>query len=263
MDDTGLLPRRVVDLNCDLGESYGIYRLGKDEELLPYISSANIACGFHAGDPTIMRKTVIRCLEHNVAIGAHPGLPDREGFGRRNIEITPEEAYELTVYQLGALFGIVRAEGGKLSHVKPHGALYNMAAQDRPLADAIARAVLRFDPGLILYGLAGSELLLAGEAAGLVTASEVFPDRRYEADGSLTSRKHADALAETPEEAADRAIGFVRDGLVRSRQGTWIKVKAETLCIHGDKEDAVPIAKAIRSALAREGIEIASPHKEN
>lgn len=249
---------RTVDLNCDLGESYGIYQIGQDEELLRYATSANIACGFHAGDPAVMKKTVERCLAHGVAIGAHPGLLDRAGFGRRSMDITPEEAYELTLYQLGALYGFVRAAGGTLRHVKPHGALYQMAASDRRIADAIARAAVNFDPRLILYGLAGSELIEAGAAFGLRTASEVFPDRRYESDGSLTSRRRPDALVDRVEEAAAQAVSFVCEGAVMSREGSRVAVRAETICIHGDGPQAVPFAKAIREALTAAGIQLAA-----
>ncbi len=182
-----------IDLNGDMGESFGAYRIGHDEELAKVVTSANIACGFHAGDPAVMRRTVKLCLEHGVEVGAHPGLPDLMGFGRRAMQITPEEAYDLVLYQAGALQGFVRAEGGRMRHVKPHGALYNMAAVQRPLAESIAKAVYRLDPELILFGLAGSELIRAAESIGLRAASEAFADRTYRADGTLTPRTDPEA----------------------------------------------------------------------
>ncbi len=179
-----------IDLNCDMGESFGAYQMGRDKEILDYVTSANIACGFHAGDPATMRRTVRLALGKNVGIGAHPGLPDLVGFGRRPMEISPQEAYDLVVYQIGALYGFVKAEGGQLQHVKPHGALFNMAVKDADLSEAIAEAVYKVDPELILFGLPGSELVNAGKKASLRTASEVFSDRTYQEDGSLTSRRH-------------------------------------------------------------------------
>lgn len=179
----------TVDINCDMGESFGSYKLGRDEEILDYVTSANIACGFHAGDPSTMKRTVQMALEKNVGIGAHPGVQDLVGFGRREINLSPEEAYDIVVYQIGALYAFVKSEGGKIQHVKPHGALFNMAAKDAQLAEAIAEAVYKVDPEMILFGLAGSELVKAGKKIGLRTANEVFSDRTYQQDGSLTSRR--------------------------------------------------------------------------
>jgi UPF0271 protein len=247
---------KTVDLNCDMGESFGAYRLGRDEEILKYVTSANIACGFHAGDPATMRRTVKLCLEHGVAIGAHPGFQDLAGFGRRNMEITPEEAYELVVYQLGALWGFVRAEGGRLQHVKPHGALYNMAARSPQLAQAIAEAVCRVDPELILFGLAGSELIKAGKQAGLVTASEAFADRTYQADGSLTPRRLPNSLLTDQRQAAAQVIRMVAEGKVRSLQGSDVEIQADTICIHGDGAHAVEFAETLRASLADAGIAV-------
>lgn len=245
-----------IDLNCDMGESFGVYTLGNDAEMLRYVTSANIACGFHAGDPATMRRTVRLCLERGVAIGAHPGLPDMAGFGRRRMDITPEEARDLIVYQIGALQAFVRAEGGAMAHVKPHGALYNMAAADARLAAAIADAVRSVDPRLILYGLAGSELIRAGRAAGLRTASEVFADRTYQADGTLTPRSRAEALLREPEEAAAQALSIVRQGVVRTVQGTLLPIRAETICIHGDGAHAVAFARTVRERLAQAGVQL-------
>ncbi|MFX3622517.1 MAG: LamB/YcsF family protein [Ectobacillus sp.] len=247
-----------VDLNCDLGESFGAYQIGNDEEILRYVTSANIACGFHAGDPGIMRKTVQLALHHNVAIGAHPGLPDLQGFGRRSIDITPQEAFDLVVYQIGALSGFVKAEGAVMKHVKPHGALYNMAAKNRALAEAIAEAVYKVNPELILFGLAESELIKAGQKIGLQTAQEVFADRTYQADGSLTPRRQQDALITDDKQAVAQVIQMVREGTVRSQQGTIIPIQADTVCIHGDGAHALSFAKLIRSELAAAHIQVRS-----
>ncbi|TWH45809.1 5-oxoprolinase subunit PxpA [Sporomusa sp. KB1] len=245
-----------VDLNCDLGESFGAYKLGVDEEILPFVTSANIACGFHAGDPGVMRKTVTLALKNGVAIGAHPGLPDLAGFGRRQMDISPQEAYDLVVYQLGALTAFVKAEGANMQHVKPHGALYNMAAKSKPLSAAVAEAVYKVDPGLILFGLAGSELVAAGEKIGLQVAHEVFADRTYQQDGSLTPRKQPDALITNQEEAVQQVVRMIKEGKVLSRQGRDIAVKADTVCIHGDGRHALEFARKIREYLLNGGIDV-------
>jgi len=245
-----------VDLNCDLGESFGAYKLGVDEEILPFVTSANIACGFHAGDPAVMRKTVMLALKNGVAIGAHPGLPDLVGFGRRQMDISPQEAYDIVVYQLGALAAFVKAEGASMQHVKPHGALYNMAAKSKPLSAAIAEAVYKVDSGLILFGLAGSELVAAGEKIGLQVAHEVFADRTYQQDGSLTSRKQPDALITNQEEAVQQVVRMIKEGQVLSRQGQDIPVKADTVCIHGDGKHALEFARKIREYLLNSGIAV-------
>lgn len=246
----------TVDLNCDMGESFGAYNLGNDAAILPYITSANIACGFHAGDPAVMRKTVRLALQHQVAIGAHPGLPDLVGFGRREMAVSPEEAFELVVYQIGALGGFLAAEGSKLHHVKPHGALYNMAAVSAPLAEAIAEAVYRVNPELVLYGLAGSELPKAGTKLGLKVAHEVFADRTYQRDGTLTSRRRPNALLTTPEEAARQVVRMVKEGKVRAQQGTDITIQTDTICIHGDGAHALEFARHINQALQSEGVSL-------
>ncbi|WP_338472209.1 5-oxoprolinase subunit PxpA [Niallia sp. XMNu-256] len=243
-----------IDLNCDMGESFGTYQLGNDEEILNFITSANIACGFHAGDPTTMRKTVRMALEKNVAIGAHPGLPDLAGFGRRNMQITPDEAYDLVLYQIGALSGFVKADGGKLQHVKPHGALYNMAAKDYQLSLSIAKAVYHIDPELILFGLAGSELIKAGEEVGLRCANEVFADRTYQKDGTLTPRTNSNALINKLEEAVHQVITMIKEGKVYSQQGIDIPINADTICIHGDGQHALEFAKHLVSSLLSEKI---------
>ncbi|UJF34440.1 LamB/YcsF family protein [Paenibacillus hexagrammi] len=245
-----------IDLNCDMGEGFGAYRLGRDEELLDYVSSANIACGFHAGDPGTMRRTVELCVRKGVAIGAHPGLPDLQGFGRRELAISAEEAYELTLYQLGALQAFAHAAGGRVSHVKPHGALYHMAAKRHDLAAAIAAAVASVSAELTLYGPPGSELLRAGAAAGLRTASEAFADRTYRRDGSLTPREQPGALLESAAAAAAQVERLVREGSVLSLEGEEVSLRAETICIHGDGAHAVEFARDIRSLLERGGIAV-------
>ncbi|WP_243355781.1 LamB/YcsF family protein [Bacillus litorisediminis] len=247
----------IVDLNCDMGESFGAYKMGRDEEILNYVTSANIACGFHAGDPATMRTTVKLAIEKNVGIGVHPGFQDLTGFGRRNIDVTPQEAYDLVVYQIGALYGFVKSEGGKLQHVKPHGALFNMAAKSAPLSEAIAEAIYKVDPELILFGLAGSELVKAGEKIGLRTASEVFSDRTYQEDGSLTSRREANALIKDHETAVHQVIRMVKEGKVTSVQGSDVSIKADTVCIHGDGPHALEFAKYISQALNEAGITVA------
>jgi UPF0271 protein len=244
-------------LNCDLGESFGAYAMGVDAEIIPLVTSVNIACGFHAGDPAVMRRTARAAIEKGVAIGAHPGLPDLQGFGRRAMDVTSQEVSDMVLYQIGALYAMVKAEGGKLSHVKPHGALYNMAAADARLADAIAEAVHRFDPSLVLFGLAGSESLRAGERAGLKTAAEGFADRTYQSDGSLTPRHHPKALLTDPLQVAAQTARIVVEGKVGSVEGGDVAIRAETICIHGDGAHALAFAQAIRRRLEAEGIAVA------
>ncbi len=243
-----------VDLNCDLGESFGTYKIGRDEEILQYVTSANIACGFHGGDPSVMRKTVRLALANGVAIGAHPGLPDLIGFGRRNMTITSQEAYDMVVYQLGALAAFVKAEGGTMQHVKPHGALYNMAAKDQFLSKAIAQAVYDVNPELILFGLSGSELVAAGEKLGLRTAHEVFADRTYQADGTLTPRTQPGAMVTDHQQAIDQVVQMVKNKTVLSQQGTEVTIKADTVCIHGDGDHALEFACQIRDFLVSSAV---------
>jgi UPF0271 protein len=245
-----------VDLNCDIGESFGAYSLGNDEELLDFATSANIACGFHAGDPATMRKTVRMALKKNVAIGVHPGLQDLAGFGRREMMITPQEAYDLVTYQIGALNAFVQSEGASLQHVKPHGALYNMAARDACIAEAIAESVYKVDTGLILLGLANSKLIQAGKKLGLRTAYEVFADRTYQQDGSLTPRSERNAVLNDHEEAVQQVLDMVTKNRVVSLQGTSVPIRAETVCLHGDGASAVEFARHIRYALERSGITV-------
>jgi len=252
----------LVDLNCDLGESYGAYQLGNDEAILPFVTSANIACGFHAGDPAVMKKTVRLALQHHVAIGAHPGLPDLVGFGRREMAVSPEEAFDMTVYQIGALASFVKVEGGMLHHVKPHGALYNMAAVTPALAEAIAEAVYQVNPELVLYGLAGSALIQAGQKLGLRVANEVFADRTYQPDGTLTSRRLPNALLTSPQEAIQQVVRMVKEGKVRSLPGSDVAIQADTVCIHGDGAHAVAFAQQISQVLQNEEVRIQAPQPQ-
>lgn len=247
-----------VDLNSDLGESFGAYKIGSDNEILKYVTSVNIACGFHAGDPSVMKKTVKSALLNKVAIGAHPGLPDLIGFGRRNMSISPSEAYDMVVYQVGALYGFINAEGGTMQHVKPHGALYNMAAKDEKLAKAIAEAIYDVNPELILFGLAGSESIKQGRLVGLKTASEVFADRTYQIDGSLTPRSQSDAMVTDEKESIERVIRMVKEKKVICQQGNDIDIDAETVCIHGDGAKALNFAHEIKNTLTSSGIDIIS-----
>lgn len=246
----------TIDLNSDLGESFGAYKIGNDEAVLQYVTSANIACGFHAGDPSVMKKTVDLALSKGVALGAHPGLPDLVGFGRRKMAVSPADAYAMVVYQVGALQAFAAAKGAKLQHVKPHGALYNMAAKDKDLAAAIAKAVHDVNPDLILYGLAGSYLISEGKAAGLKTASEVFADRTYQPDGSLTPRTQPDAMVTDEDEAIARVLRMITEGVVKAQNGEDIPVQADTVCIHGDGVKALAFAEKIKKALLDKGVAV-------
>jgi len=247
-----------IDLNSDVGESFGAYRLGSDAEIMQSITSANIACGYHAGDPGVMRQTVRLARDAGVSIGAHPGFPDLVGFGRRELRATPREIEDMVLYQIGALSAIARAENVAIAHVKAHGALYNMAVRDRSLADAIARAVSAFDRSLVLFGLPGSELLRAGDAAGLAVASEGFADRAYLPDGSLAPR-HADgSVIDDPEEVVHRSLRMVTEGRVTDTTGADLRVQVDTLCVHGDTPGAHQLTRLLRAGLERHGIAVQS-----
>jgi UPF0271 protein len=250
---------QTIDLNCDMGEAFGNYAMPNDDVLLDYVTSANIACGFHAGDPQVMQHTVALAIQKGVAIGAHPGLPDLQGFGRREMKILPNEAYQFTLYQVGALYAFAKAAGGRLHHVKPHGALYNMAAKDATLAQAIVQAIVDFDPKLILYGLAGSQMITAAKKAGVNTASEVFADRTYQDDGSLTSRTQSNALITDEQQSIEQVLLMVKRQLVISTSSKPIELRAETLCLHGDGTHAVEFAKTISQKLKAEGITMKAP----
>ena len=246
----------VIDLNCDMGESFGAWRMGNDEAVLDHVTSANIACGFHGGDPRTMRRTVAMALARGVAVGAHPGLPDLQGFGRRNMSITPDEAYEMVVYQVGALAAFAQAQGGRLRFVKAHGALYNMAARDAALAGAIAAAVADYDRSLAFVGLAGSELIRAAEKRGLRAIGEVFADRSYQDDGTLTPRSQPGAMIESVEDSVRQVLAMVLEGRVRAVSGREVPVQADTLCIHGDQPGALAFVQRIRQALAEAGVTV-------
>ena len=243
-----------IDLNCDMGESFGAYHIGADEDVFPHITSANVACGFHGGDPTVMRTTLARAREHGVAVGAHPGFPDLIGFGRRNIDATADEVYDLVVYQIGALLGFATAAGMQLQHVKAHGALYNMAVAKPELAAAIARATRDVDRDLVLFGLPSSHLISEGESAGLRTASEAFADRNYMSDGTLVSRRRPDAHIHDAGQAVTRAIRMVRDGIVTPVDGPDITIRVDTICIHGDGPHAAEFARQLRAGFEAAGI---------
>ena len=245
-----------VDLNCDMGESFGAWRLGADAAVMPSITSANIACGFHAGDPGVMRDTVRLAVEAGVAVGAHPGFPDLAGFGRREMQVSAREIEDMLLYQIGALAGFAHAAGVGLQHVKPHGALYNMAVRDRRLSDAIARAVAAFDSSLVLFGLAGSVMLDAGREAGLRVAAEGFADRSYEPDGSLTPRSRAGAVLDDPAAVASRAVRMIRDGIVVASDGRDVPIRVDTICVHGDTPGADVSARELRRSLTDAGIAV-------
>lgn len=245
------MPVHRIDLNADLGEG-----AANDEAILDFVTSANVACGFHAGDPRVMARTVDLAKQKGVAIGAHPGFHDREAFGRRVAAVSPEEVHVLVVYQVGALSGFARAAGVDMQHVKPHGALYNAAATDPALARAIAGAIAAIDARLILFGLAGSELIAAGERAGLRTASEAFADRTYRSDGTLMPRSDAGAVIADGDVAVAQALRLVTDGKVTSVEGADVEVDVDTICIHGDAPHAPDLARAIRDRFDAVGIEV-------
>ena len=248
----------AIDLNSDLGESFGAYTLGMDEKLMEYITSANVACGWHAGDPLVMQKTIRAAAKNGVAVGAHPGYPDLMGFGRREIKITPEEAYTYVLYQLGALDAFARTEGVKIQHVKPHGALYNMAGKDYELARAVCEAIADVNPRLILMAQAGSQMQKAAEEMHLKMAREIFADRAYEEDGSLVARNKPGAMITDENEAIERVITMVRQGKVAAITGKEIPIQADSVCVHGDGEKALLFVKKLREAFLTEGIQVRS-----
>ena len=247
-----------IDLNSDLGESFGPWPMGQDAALMESITSANVACGFHAGDPGAMRQTIALAKIKGVAIGAHPGFPDLVGFGRREMHASAADVEDFVLYQIAALAGMAQAQHVRLQHVKAHGALYNMACKDRTLADAIAKAVAAFDRSLVLFGLPNSELLRAGEAAGLPVAAEVFADRAYERDGSLTSRTKPGSVIHDETAVVERAVRMVRDQNVVAVDGSVMPLRADTICLHGDTPGAADLARAVRRGLESAGIQIAS-----
>ncbi len=245
-----------VDLNCDMGEGFGAYSIGDDEGVLRYVSSANVACGFHAGDPSVMERTVALAAAAGVSVGAHPGFPDLAGFGRRELAASADEVRAMVLYQVGALGAFAAARGVALTHVKPHGALYNMAAKRTDLAVAIAEAVAAYDPSLVLVGLYGSELVKAGNAAGLRCAGEAFADRAYRADGSLVPRSQPGAVIDDPAACAARAVRMVSDGSVTAIGGERVELRPDTICLHGDGDGALELAAALSKALREAGVDI-------
>jgi 5-oxoprolinase (ATP-hydrolysing) subunit A len=247
-----------IDINADVGESFGAYTIGNDETLMTSITSASVAAGFHAGDPSVLRRTIRLAKSHGVALGAHPGFPDLVGFGRREMHVTPAEAEDFVLYQIAAVAGLAAAEGVRLQHVKPHGALFNMAARNATLAAAIAKAVASFDPSLILFGLAASESLRAGRAAGLRVASEVFADRAYEPDGSLRSRIKPDAVIHEAAVVIARAVRMVKERTVEAIDGTVVALQADTICVHGDTPGADLLAARLRAGLEAAGVVVQS-----
>ena len=247
-----------IDINCDMGESFGPWKMGADAEVMPNITSANVACGAHAGDPGVMRRTIRAAKQHGVAVGAHPGFADLQGFGRREMQADPAEVEDSLIAQIGALAAMARAEAAPLRHVKAHGALYNMAARDRKLADAVARAIKAFDASLVMFGLPKSPLIEAGIAAGLRVAAEGFADRSYEPDGSLTPRSRPGAVIHDATVVVDRAVRMVRDGVVLTSEGREIPLKVDTICVHGDTPGAPDLTRRIRAGLEAAGISVRS-----
>lgn len=245
-----------VNLNCDLGEGFGAYSIGLDNEIIPLISSANIACGYHAGDPCVMRRTVELCKNNSVSIGAHPGFPDLMGFGRRNINASAREVEDYVIYQIGALDAFCRSCGTKLTHVKPHGALYNTAAKDEKLAKAIVSAVYNFDKSIILLALSGSKMIEQAELAGLKAAREVFADRAYENDGSLVSRNKPGAMITNEAEAVSRIIKMITEGRAEAIDSSEINIQADSVCVHGDGTKALEFVQKLNNAFKEKNIEV-------
>ena len=245
-----------IDINSDLGESFGAYSIGHDAGLMRAITSANVAAGFHAGDPSVLRETIRLAKTSGVAVGAHPGFPDLVGFGRRELNVTPREAEDMVLYQVAAVAGVAAAEGVKVQHVKPHGALFNMAVRNTELSAAIARAVAAFDRHLILFGLPGSEILNAGRAAGLRVAAEVFADRAYEPDGSLASRRKTGSVIHDPDAVVARAVRMVKERTVVATDGSAVALEADTICVHGDTPGSDALAARIRAGLEAAGVTV-------
>jgi UPF0271 protein len=250
------MKRLSIDINSDLGESFGVWKMGDDEAVLAFVSSANVACGYHAGDPATMRKTVELCARAGVSVGAHVSYPDLAGFGRRKMSCSPDDVYDCCLYQIGALDAFCRVRGIGLRHVKPHGALYNQAAKERELADSIVRAVSDAGEGIVLIGLASSELEEAARIAGVKFASEAFADRAYLSDGSLMPRSRSGAVIHDAELAAQRAVQIATSGTVTADDGRDIRLKPDTICLHGDTKEAVEMAAAVRHALELAGVKI-------
>jgi len=245
-----------IDINSDVGESFGAYTIGHDAGLMKAITSANIAAGFHGGDPSVLRETIRLAKANGVAVGAHPGFPDLVGFGRREIQVTPKETEDFVLYQVAAVVGVAAAEGVKVQHVKPHGALFNQAVRNRELSDAIARAVAALDRSLILFGLPGSEILNAGRAAGLRVAAEVFADRAYEPDGSLASRRKPGSVIHDPDAVVARAVRMAQERTVVAVDGSVVPLEVDTMCVHGDTPGSDDLAARIRAGLQAAGVTV-------
>ncbi|MDR1569307.1 MAG: 5-oxoprolinase subunit PxpA [Oscillospiraceae bacterium] len=245
-----------IDLNSDLGESFGAYTIGDDARVIPLITSANVACGFHGGDPVVLRDTIARCIESGVSIGAHPGYPDLQGFGRRPISMSVSDAEAFTAYQVAAVYGMCKAQGARLIHVKLHGALYNRAGADYPLARAICESIIRIDPELILLALSGSEMVRAARDVGMRVAQEAFADRAYEEDGSLVARTKPGAMILDESEAVRRVVEMVRGGTVEAITGKRIPIQADSICVHGDNEHALAFVKRLREALEAASVKL-------
>lgn len=246
----------TIDLNCDLGESFGIYHLGDDAHVIPHITSANIACGFHASDPVVMKQTLELALQHQVRIGAHPGFPDLVGFGRREMQLKPEEIKALVQYQIGALMAFCMANKVCMQHVKPHGALYNMACKDEKIARAICEGIYEVDPKLFLLAQSHSKMISEAQKIGLKTVNEVFADRAYEEDGTLVSRSKEGAMITDINQAISQVISMVKEGKVKTIHGTWIDIKADSVCVHGDGAQALAFVTKLNEALIQEDIKI-------
>ncbi len=250
---------KTIDLNCDMGESFGAWKMGDDAAIMPLITSANIAAGFHAGDPGTIRDTVKLAVDNGVAIGAHPGLQDLAGFGRRPMKVTPREVYDLVIYQAGAVSAFAHAAGARLHHVKLHGALYNMTATDEGLSDALARAVKDLGGGVLLYGLSGSRMMTAAQKHGVRAVGEVFADRSYQPDGTLTPRTQAGAMITDEGESVRQVLSMVEEGKVVAQNGAAVAVAAGTLCLHGDQPGAVVFARALRKVFEERAITVVAP----
>ena len=248
---------KKIDLNCDMGESFGAWKMGSDAEVMRHISSANIACGFHGGDPATIRKTVRLAVDNGVTVGAHPSLPDLMGFGRRTMRISPQEMYDLVVYQAGAVEAFARAAGAKLHHIKCHGALYNMAAMDEGLSEGMVKAAK--DLGVMLYVLSNSKNFQIAKKAGIPVAGEVFADRGYSDDGTLAPRDKPGGMIEDPQQSVKQVLGMIEGGYVTSLGGKRVPVAADTLCLHGDQPGAVAFAKALRKTFTEKGIQVEAP----
>ena len=256
---------KKIDLNCDMGESFGAYQLGMDDAVIRYITSANIACAWHAGDPSVMNHTVAMAVEHGVGVGAHPGYPDLLGFGRRNMDCTMEELRNYVIYQVGAMQAFCSAHGTRLQHVKPHGALYLTAVENEDVARAVAEAIVRVNPELLYVALAGAKgelMTRIGQEVGLKVVYEAFPDRAYSPEGTLVSRRLPGAVIKSPQDVTERALRMVKDEVVIATDGTTIPLKAQTLCVHGDNPKAVDLVRSIRGALEADGVTVTPMGKE-